>query len=185
MEKDPQGLDQELPPIPDYPDAPLPAWKHYGITSYADRKILEELTRVEYPGYMIGMEMAYTVESEEVYCMQFGDTAITEAMLQKSQSQEPDPKLEQEASQDLDEELPLSDDFLSDLYDDVRELIKTNTPDYSGEVTPELTIAITGSKKVIKFKCRVPEVCKNHHTDKRKCKSINGGPWKCTHKKRC
>ena len=36
----------ELPDIPDYPEAPLTAWKHYGITNFASRKIVEELEKV-------------------------------------------------------------------------------------------------------------------------------------------
>ncbi len=181
MEKQEQGPDQNLPPIPDYPNAPLPAWRHYGITSYADQKIVAELTRVVYPGYMIGMEMAYALETEEVYQMRFGDVTMPENALPESGSGEPD----QKRPSTLDEELPLTDEFLSALYDDVRQLILDYTPEYSGVLTPELTIAITGSKRVIKFKCIVPDECNQGHTDKRKCKSINGGPWICTHRKNC
>ncbi len=180
MEKQEQGSTEGLPPIPDYPDAPLPAWKHYGVTNYADQKILEELKHVEYPGFMVGLKIAYTIETEQIYCMQFGDTTIPQDALEKSRSEE----INQADSSELDEELPFTDEFLSSLFDDIGQLITNNTPGYSGEINPKLTIAITGSRKVIDIMDRYPPYdCNKGHTDRRTCKSVNDGPWKCTHRK--
>jgi len=159
-----QKSGRELPPIPDYPDAPLPAWKHYGITNYADQRIKEEFDRIKYEGYMVGLEVAYTLENENDYAMSFGKINIPEDVSQ---------------SKEADVDIPLSDDFLEDLLQMLTELIPANSPGYSGEMNPALTIVMTGSLIKATFKCRIPEQCSRGHTDKRWCKKVNDGLWTC------
>jgi len=159
---------EQLPTIPDHPEAPLPAWKHYGITNYGDQKIQEELSRIQYSGFMVGLEMAYKPQNEKTYAMAFGRIDIP-----TEESQQLDP------AQESEEKFPLSDDFLESLYEDVDKLITANTPGYSGKISPELTISITGSRTVVKIACRRPQVCSQGHSDTRWCQSVNNGPWTC------
>ncbi len=161
---------RELPPIPDYPDAPLPAWKHYGITNYTGQRVKDEFDRIQYEGYMIGLEVAYTPDDEKNYVISFGKIDIPDDASQEKESEV---------------KIPLSDEFLEDLYQVVTELIPAHCPSYSGKIDTELTIVMTGSVKKVKMGCHVPEQCSLNHTDKRRCKKVNDGPWTCTasHKK--
>lgn len=158
----------ELPDIPDYPEAPLPAWKHYGITNFASQKIVEELENVQYSGYMVGLEVGYSLEEEKkTYAMSFGKVRPSEEELEQ-QGEEPD--------------LPISDEFLVRLYQTIHDYMKANG---SENLSPELTIVITGSLKAVTVMCRTPQVCDRRHGGKRWCKKVNSGPWTCLHSSRC
>jgi hypothetical protein len=164
MNEEERKPSRELPPIPDYPDAPLPAWKHYGIINYADQRIKDELANMRYEGYMVGLEVAYMLEDEKSYAMSFGKISKPDEATQKEETEV---------------EIPLSDEFLVDLYQMLTELIPANCPNYSGQMSTELTIVVTGSEYVIKVTCTVPQQCALNHKDKRWCKKINNGPWTC------
>lgn len=169
MEKDNKDKPRrDLPEIPDYPDAPLPAWKHYGITNYAGQRILDEIDHVQYTGYLIGMEIAYTVKEEKTYSMAFGKIDIPDEVLKK-----------------FDGELPLTDEFLSNLFRTVGALVYENAPDYQDEMDTELIAVISGSAKKVKVKCRKVKngECTEGHVGKKKiCKSTdNGSSWTCLH----
>ncbi len=160
-QKQKKAVVEELPSIPDYPEAPLPAWKHYGIASYADQQIRAELDRIGYEGYLIGLEVSYTLENDKTYAMSFG-------------------KLEPaEGSEESDNGTPLSDAFLSNLYQVVGQLIHSNAPEYLGEIDTELSIITTGSENKVKVRCRKPQVCDQGHKDKRWCKKVNQEKWTC------
>jgi hypothetical protein len=162
MKDEEKRPDKDLPPIPDYPEAPLPAWKHYGITNFADQKVQEELDRLQYPGHMVGLEVAYELEDEKTYAMAFGKIDIPEDELQESAR-----------------EIPLTDEFLANLYKVVDDLIPHHSPGHSENMNTEITIVMSGSLKKVKVKCRKPEQCSQGHTDKRWCKKVGKEPWTC------
>lgn len=170
MNKEEKKRERELPSIPDYPDAPLPAWKHYGITNYADQRIQAEFDRLQYDGYMVGLEIAYTPDDEKRYAISFGKLEVPD-----------DPPREKESKVDI----PLPDEFLENLYQTVAELIPANCPNYSGEFNAQLTIVMTGSLKKVSYMCRIPEQCSRNHTDKRICRKENNGPWVCLEGQSC
>jgi hypothetical protein len=176
MREDEPKQDEDLPDIPDYPEAPLPAWKHYGITNYASNTIVEELESVQYKGYMIGLEVAYAGDDKKTYAMRFGKVDVRDEV-----------DLPDEGSNEKRQgpELPLSDEFLDKLSDTIDKLIAANVPDDPGNLSPELTIVITGSTVSIRTLCTKPDICAMSHTGKRRCKSVNYGPWECLHGKKC
>lgn len=167
QEEQDQRSFQKLPLIPDYPNTPLPAWKHYGITNYAGQMLVDKLDSIQYPGYMIGLELTCLLEDESSYSMKFGMVEIP---------------AEESKEQDEPNELPIDDDFLLQLYQDVKTLMVENAPDYQGTLEPMLTYVMTGSKIKVQIMCRRPEVCTLNHTDKRVCKKVGTGPWTCLDK---
>jgi hypothetical protein len=149
------------PSFPDYPAAPLPAWQHYGITRYAGQKIQEELdTNTEYQGYLIGLGVSYTYNGDP-YEMVFGKT---------------------ETTGESDRDFPLSDPFLSSLYETVAQFVSRNTADVS-EIT--LITTFSGSILAAKTVCRQVQAgecthAQNHVGTMRHCRSTdNGATWKC------
>lgn len=176
MREDEQKQDGGLPDVPDYPEAPLPAWKHYGITNYASNRIVEELESVQYRGYMIGLEVAYVADDKQTYAMRFGKVDVRD---------EVDFRDEDSKEQMRESEIPLSDEFLDKLSDMLNRLIAANAPEHPGNLSPELTISITGSVTSVRTRCRIPQQCNKGHTNKRWCKSVNYGPWVCLHGSTC
>jgi hypothetical protein len=156
-----------LPEIPDYPDAPLPAWKHYGITRFADLAIQDELERIGYSGYLVGLAVQYTVEDpEKTYSMIFGKVDDSEESLKG--------KLE---------ESPLTDKFLLKLHEQVQALIYKNTPDYAGTMNLLLKTNVNGAStssachKVAQGECN-----KRSDVGKYRICTKRGNKWSCTHK---
>jgi len=153
----------DLPTIPDYPDSPLPAWQHYGITNYAGQKIQEELDRIGYSGYLIGLGVAYRPENGKTYSMQFGRV---------------------DDADELEEDQPLSDDFLLHLYQITSQFIAHNTS-LDGTIDTELRISIKGSQISIRVMCRIIQAgeCTHqpgHDGSRMVCRSYNGGnTWHC------
>lgn len=166
MKDQEQSSEQPLPDFPEYPEAPLSAWKHYGITNYVGERVIQELERVKYHGDMVGLEVGYVLEDEKAYSMSFGRTKI------------PDTPSTDEKSEP---ELPLSDEFLVELFKTINELVAANAPGYLGKLSSTLTIVMTGSYTSVRVICRTPQRCTQRHTGKRWCKSINGGTWVCLH----
>lgn len=166
MESKEPKSDQSLPDFPEYPEAPLSAWKHSGITKYVGDKVIQELERVQYQGDMVGLNVGYVLEDESTYSMSFGRTEIPETT---SKDENPE------------KELPLSDEFLIDLYKTINELIAANVPGYLGKLSSVLTIVMTGSYTSISIICRTPQSCTLRHTGTRWCKSVNRGTWVCLH----
>lgn len=161
MAKQRKNLMPDIPPIPDYPDAPLSAWQHYGITDYAGKKIQDQLdNNTDYKGYLIGLGVSY-MHNENIYEMVFGKSET----IGESQT-----------------EFPLSDDFLSNLYGTVAKFVNNDRIDIS-EVT--LITTFSGSILGAKTVCRQVQAgeCKhnqNHVGTMRHCKSTdNGVTWKC------
>lgn len=164
-DKEPK-LREPLPDIPDYPDAPLPAWKHYGITKYASDRVVKELEGQHYEGYMVGLDLKYSLDKEHSYSMGFGKVDIPDTT-QEEEKEEP--------------ELPVSDEFLVDLYQTANALIAKNVPGGLKDFDSELTVALTGSLKVVKLACTVPDRCNRGHINRRCCRKVNSGPWRCLH----
>jgi hypothetical protein len=163
----------DLPEIPDFPESPLPGWKHYGITNFAGQTTQEELNRNQYPGYLIGLRFRYTVldgEAENAYEMSFG--------LVKPPEEQKYAKLMS----------PLTDDFMIKLYDAVNALLHQNIPEELGEIQSEINATLSGSVNFITIKCRLVQVGEcdlgNNSPDNgatRLCIKVQEDPWRCLH----
>lgn len=154
-----------LPDIPNYPDAPLAAWLHYGITDFAGKKVQEELNRLSYPGYLIGIRVAYTVVNKEepTYVISFGRVPPLDIMNSETDD-------------------PLSDDFLIELHETVSALIHKYTPEVFEDLDVEVSANVSGSEHASTIKCRTDGYqCDKNHTGSRKCIQRQNGVWVCKH----
>lgn len=156
--------------VPEYPEGPLPAMKHYGITYFTCQKIVEELDTLQYPGYMVGLKVGYAMEDGSEYEMKFGIVDLSDEDLEQ-QEKEPD--------------LPVSDEFLIRLYQTVQDYMKANVPDGGEKLNPEIAITMSGSLIMVRMMCRPPEFCDRGHTGSRWCKKVNLGSWTCLHSVPC
>jgi len=156
----------DLPQILDYPESPLPAWKHYGITNFAGQQIQAELKRTGYAGYLIGLGVSYTLaaKSKIPYVMVFGKV---------------------DSGEDPAFTLPLNDDFLVGLHETVEEFIGQNIQAPASEIDIELIITLSGSVTKVIIACRLvgpTECAQGDSGTKKKCKSLdNGTSWNCLH----
>jgi len=158
----------ELPDIPEYPDSPLSAWKHYGIMRVLEGKFHEELEKQEYDGHLVGLMVTYTVGGDP-YSMGFGYGVETKAAL---------------LAQDDD---PLSDEFVSEMYDFARSLIAQHINQYVSNFELELGASVNPKLSTLAVKCMIAT---NANCGKESCVgkcrkfiSRNNGPWVCTHTK--
>lgn len=158
----------DLPEIPDYPNSPLSAWRHYGILKVLEERFQAELVNAGYTGHLVGLGLTYTVAGDS-YAMEYGYGV--------------------KANQGIlgNKEDPLSDDFVAEMYDLANELITKYMSPYVIDFDLQLSASVNPDVVTVDVKCQVAtkvncgkEECKGQC---RKFISRNKGPWVCTHKK--
>jgi len=161
-----QSKEKGLPPIPDYPLSPLPAWKHYGILKLAEQKIHDNLAQVDYSGRLIGIRIGYSSGKESAFDMSYG--------------------------YDVEEELPesaggpLSDEFALELYKFVNGLIAENTdPETKYQTSLEACVNRRARRVRVESRiCAAGECANNPSTcvgNLRVMIKRNKKPWVCQH----
>lgn len=149
------------------PKSPVSGWKHYGIFSYAEKKIRTLLDEAGYTaGYLIGLQVGY-IYRKRPYMMAFG-YGIREQ--------------EQQAAivQNI-----LGQDVYIALYRELSTLFRENST-ASGDISATLDITISGSLFQISFQSAIvqPGQCAanpNHNGQFMILSRVGDGPWTCTH----
>jgi hypothetical protein len=164
MEDQKDHFQQQMSPPPDYQEAILPAWAFSNIVQHISQLIKGQLNYIEHPGQLIGLSLSYTLEDGQTYKLEFGT-------VEDSESPEAD--------------MPLSDDFLIYLYQSINDLIKEYSS-YSGKISTELDLSITGSHFRVTVTCRQVGVSEcsnspNHVGTQMYCMRVNHGAWRCLH----
>lgn len=156
----------EFPEIPDHPNSPLSAWKHYGILRALEWKFHEELDSQGYDGHLVGLNLTYTV-GPDPYSMGFGYG------------------VEENANLMTEEDDPLTDDFVSRMYDFASDLIALHINPYVSDYSIQLSASLNPHISTVKVKCMIAtnancgrDSCNGNC---RKFISRNNGPWVCTH----
>ena len=158
----------DLPEIPDYPNSPLSAWRHYGILKVLEEKFHPELVNVGYAGHLVGLGLTYTVAGD-AYPMEYGYRMdVNQGILENKKD-------------------PLTDEFVAEMYDLANELITKYMSPYVIDFDLQLSASVNPDVVTVDVKCQVAtkancgkEECKGQC---RKFISRNKGPWVCTHKK--
>ena len=168
MARDSSKKAQRLPEIPDFPNSPLSAWKHYGILKALEREFHKELEAKNYSGHLVGLDVTYIVGGE-TFTMEYGYG------------------VEQTAGLLPNKEDPLSNDFVSEMYDLASELILAHIDPSVLTFELLLSASINQAVNTVAVKCQIATEAncgKDDCTGKcRKFISRNNGPWTCTHKK--
>lgn len=157
-----------LPKIPDHPNSPLPAWKHYGILKVLEEKFHAELERVEYVGHLVGLGVTYIVGGD-TYTMDYGyGIGIVQGIMEGKGD-------------------PLTDEFVAEMYDLANGLIAEHMNPYIGSFELQLNASVNQQIASVAVKCQIAtdancgkQACKGQC---RKFIKRNDGPWVCTHKK--
>jgi hypothetical protein len=167
MAKDNSRKNRALPEIPDFPDSPLAAWKHYGILKALERRFHQELEAQNYTGHLVGLDVTYLV-GKESFTMEYGYGV--------EQSNGPRDKGD-----------PLSDDFVAEMYDLASDLISEHIDPAVITFDLSLGAAINQPVNTVAVKC---QIATDANCGKDECEgkcrkfiSRNNGPWTCTHKK--
>jgi hypothetical protein len=159
---------EELPDIPDYPNSPLPAWKHYGILKVVEGKLHEELKQQKYTGHLVGLDLTYTV-GPDTYAMSYGYSFE---------------QVHEGITATVD---PLSDEFVETLYDFASDLISENINPAGTRFNMQLSVSVNQQVNTKTVICQIATEAncgKNECIGKcRKFKKKNDGSWECTHKK--
>jgi len=168
-----QPEETSLPQVPDYPDSPLSAWKHYGIMKLAQQKTHEYLRNVPYDGHLIGLRISYSAGTEpslqDTYTMSYGY----------------DVDEEQDLMPDTDE--PFSDDFIIELYKYANQLIAENINPYITSFQTNLDASVNPRRRRIRIEpriCAAGECANNPSTcvgNLRLMVKRNKKPWVCQH----
>jgi hypothetical protein len=157
-----------LPEIPDHPNSPLSAWKHYGILKVLEDKFQTELKNIGYTGHLVGLGVTYTVD-DDPFTMDYGyDVEKAEGVLANKDD-------------------PLTDEFVAEMYDLANELIGEHMSPYISSFDLELSASVNPQVATVFVKC---QIATDANCGKaacigqcRKFISRNDGPWICTHKK--
>ena len=159
---------EHFPEIPDYPNSPLSAWKHYGILKVMERKFHEELERQNYPGHLVGLDVTYVV-GRDSYTMEYGYGVDQKAGLLPSK------------------EDPLSDEFVAEMYDLANNLISQHISPYISGFDLQLSASINQQVNTVAVQC---QIATNANCGQASCigkcrKFINRNNtgWVCQHKK--
>lgn len=165
--------------LPEYPDAPLSAWKHYGILKIVEKRVHQMLQEAEYDGHLVGLRVGYIAYADggpQPYSMAFG-YVVEDSDIEQDDSPE-----------DTDESSPLTEENFDDLYNETFDLISANIPseiDFSVIVETAVNPKFKRGGKV----CRIVEEgeCNKHgdanHAGQRCYLRLkNSGKWRCIHK---
>lgn len=175
------------------PPSPLPAWQHYDVSKYAEEKVMEALANQELENVMVGLSVGYRFipndqpegENYQKFSMSYGylvdsdverveDEQPTERSLpdQGAQSEEPGQKG------------GLDENFISALYEQVKDLILQNAPPEIGEYLVSLEVTTAHCSQIVMTcqgqKCDYCSTHKKKHIFKKRKNSSNQCVWYCT-----
>jgi hypothetical protein len=171
--------------------SPIPAWKHYDISKVAEEKVMAELEAHHPESLLVGLGIGYLfvpqdkdspeTETYDRFCMAHGYWVDCDDVQAEKELMSDDEKKEQPS--DLD------DEFIEQLYKDVRRLILKSAPEEPAGrymVSVEVTTAHF-SKPKLECKGERCDWCTEHgkwHIFKKK-KNSDGTAciWVCKNKK--
>jgi hypothetical protein len=176
-----------LPDVPNYPDAPLLAWKHYGILKLAETSIHQELEQGNNVGLLVGLRVSYFVERPGYYQNDQGDEYTMSYGYGVTDEEWPVQAEPIEVNLGM---LP-SEEFLFGLSNFVTDLIANNINPYVLPVTTrmDITFSVSGVPGPIMntIMCRIVQVGEcalgsDHEGERRRMyRSSATGNWKCQH----
>lgn len=186
-------MKRETVDIPPDRPSPIPAWQHYYISQYAQKRIMEELDQNNPDSLLAGLTIGYlhvldgkpVEEAENRYCMSYGywvgcDEVEVEAELTSEAVLEEEKEVKEPG---------LRDEFIDELFDEVRELILKTAPDDGSDYLVSLVITTAHCSDKPKLECSGKQCapCSKHsapaHLFKlKKNKKKTACEWVCQNK---
>jgi hypothetical protein len=177
---------------PDRP-SPIPAWQQYYISKDAEDKILKELEAHHEDRLLVGLSVGYLfIPNEKPEGEEDNKFFMTHGYLVGCDDEEIVEKTPENASTPDQTQQPvegeetggLGDEFISELYQDVRQLVLENAPEGSGKYLVSLEVTTAHfSKPKLKCEGRKCGICAAHnkkHILKKRKKNENECTWVCT-----
>ena len=133
-------FDSVIPP--NRPDSPVPAWKHYYICKYTEERITKELEEHNAESLLVGLGVGYIFvpnkepesEADNRFFMSHGYSVDCEDEEVPDERSQGAPIPDESAQSDENEQKDgLDENFISELYEEVRQLILQNAPEGIGE----------------------------------------------------
>ncbi len=151
-------MKREFVDIPPDRPSPIPAWQHYYISQYAQKRVMEELDENNPDSLLAGLSIGYLhipdgkpeEGAENRYCTSYGYwVGCDEVEIQTEEN-----PLEEAIEREEEHKHPgLRDEFIDELFDEVRELIVKTAPADSGDYLVSLVITTAHCSNKPKLEC--------------------------------